>query len=192
MNAASTRTARQDSSPETDDYGIDEALYARDPQADNPGFHLDTTVILEVGFGHGDFRLCGCGCKEKVASSKRTFKQGHDQRLVGILTRAALRGDDVAVQSGGVLISGEALGMAAHLGLSQHGIAKLNKAVEAGQAKRDRKPATPKQNPTERGQVKIGRWFYSATRMGELVSYTDKQGEQHVANEKVAATFQPA
>lgn len=170
MNAT---TARQDSSPDTDDYGVDEALYATDPTADNPGFHLDSTVILEVGFGHGDFRLCGCGCKGKVASSKRTFMQGHDQALIGKLTRAALRGDDVAVADGGMLISGEALSMAAHLGLSQHGIAKLTRAIDAGKAKRSAtKPASAWIDAVA---VKVGRWTYPARTDGTITQRNSKR-----------------
>ena len=42
--------------------------------------------------------MCACGCGELVT---RTFRQGHDQRLKGILGRAHRAGDPVRVVANG-------------------------------------------------------------------------------------------
>lgn len=50
---------------------------------------------VEITIAEG---TCACGCGEPVM---RTFKQGHDQRLKGILERAHRAGDPVRVVADG-------------------------------------------------------------------------------------------
>jgi hypothetical protein len=191
-----TYSPRTDSSPDTAEMGDNPALRS-DPGSDNPGFDLDTTLILEVGFNGSDFRLCNCGCLGKVANRQRLFMQGHDQRLVGKLTRAAVHGVDVAVVDGAI-ISGDALGMAQHL-LNAKGQAKLAHAVKVAVGKRDRaqvaQAEAPKPQPVA-GTVKVGRWDYPAIREvdGNVVRnlLRDGTGEFVPADAKAASTFQPA
>jgi hypothetical protein len=54
-------------------------------------------VVLKVEDGR-----CGCGCGAEVA---RTFKQGHDARLKGILGRAHKGGQQVTIVSNGTRTS---------------------------------------------------------------------------------------
>jgi hypothetical protein len=186
-----TYDPRTDSSPDTED------IRAQGVRADDePG--VEDGVILETGHGHGDFRFCNCGCMGKVANSKRLFIQGHDQRLIGILTRAAVNGAEVHLRTGGTMTSGDALGIASHL-LNVRGQEKLRRAVEAAMGKRDRaqvaKAEAPKPQPVA-GTVKVGRWDYPAIREvdGNVVRnlLRDGTGEFVPADAKVASTFRPA
>jgi len=175
--------ARKDSSAGTDDL-----------RADAPGADLDETgrpigvdgVILVTDDGKGN-RTCSCGCGRRIAG-KVHFVQGHDQRLIGILTRAARNGQEVTERSGGVMTHGSAETYARRV-LTGAGVAKLIAAVKRPVAAPRTREVAPVEQRTEHGQVKIGRWTYLATRVGDRVVWTDKKDQHHEADAKAAATF---
>lgn len=159
---------RADSSPDTDAYRQDPNIPADE---DNPGVD-EGAVVLLVGYANGGtFKLCGCGCSGKASSSKRTFLQGHDQRLIGILTRAYLNSAGVAAIDGGSIISGDAWSYARRT-LTDRGLLKLDHAIKVGNLKASKRAETRLQNlPTSQpswvptADVKVGRWTYPAQRL---------------------------
>lgn len=112
--------------------------------------------------------LCGCGCGQPT---RNTYRPGHDARAAGQVGRA--------------LIAGTMSKAEAQLLLSP---ALLAKALRMAETKATKK--TPKTKPaTETGTVKVGRWIYDATRLGDEVEYRTRQGETKTADAKTAATF---
>jgi hypothetical protein len=70
---------------------------------------------------------CACGCSEPVTST-RHFRQGHDQRLIGILARVAASGREVSHTTGSLMVTGSARAYGARV-LSDSGLAKLDDAI---------------------------------------------------------------
>lgn len=104
-------------------------------------------------------RLCRCGCGTPVAA-KRSFRQGHDAKLKGILGRALLNGVPVTV----VVLDGETFShtpaaVAAEflpgyvLGVAKPRSTKARKGPKLGDSRR----------------VKVGRWEYN----GKITAVAD-------------------
>lgn len=76
---------------------------------------------------------CHCGCMQPV-NGKRSFLQGHDAKLKSSLIQAGVDGVQVSVDSGGMLVSGDAITMADNYGFGHQVEAaikgRLNKMSE--------------------------------------------------------------
>lgn len=134
---------------------------------------------------------CACGCGEQLASEKRNFRPGHDQRLMGILVRGVREGLEITWTAGGLRIGGSAEDYGRQV-LNENGQAKLARylTTEPKRARRGRKAsaaATPavevKADPLP-ATVKVGRWEYPVTDVerdanGKVVKvhYTNKRNE---------------
>jgi hypothetical protein len=88
----------------------------------------DDSLILIV---EGEDCYCGCGHEHHP---KYQFIRGHDQRLKGKLSRAALAGVEVSLQSG-MFVTGSALSIAAHL-LQPEGVAQVEDLIRKGEKAR--------------------------------------------------------
>jgi hypothetical protein len=171
-----------DSSVDTDDL--------RTQSDDEPGY--DGVILVQVREGDTAetvgqlIQTCACGCLAAVREG-RTFVQGHDQRLRGILTRAHLAGVEVTRMDGSAITS-SAMQYAIELdaertggkswaaGLGTAGAAQAAKV--AGKLQADAEANTPaieaavtdaveiavSVEPTgyQAGTVKVGRWVYPA------------------------------
>lgn len=134
-------------------------------------------VVLVVEEGQ-----CPCGCGQSPKSPKRTFVQGHDARLRGILTRAHLTGTSVTVITGGKAKTGTALAAAKPHAFAtqvkeaaerekeraaardQRAAERKQKAEEAKAAKAEKaKAVKPSDLKGQRFPVKAGRWTYEGT-----------------------------
>jgi hypothetical protein len=82
---ATTYDPKNDSSAGTERYRV-----ARN---DRPA--LAGLILVHGTHKETDLPLCLCGCAEPTNGKRRLFKQGHDQRLRGRLTRAHLNGTEV-------------------------------------------------------------------------------------------------
>lgn len=85
----------------------------------------DATVVeirAEIG------TICACGCGAGI-TPKRVFRQGHDQRLIGILAQTAAAGKEIGHLSGGVLVTGRAAAYGAKV-LGEGGQIKLAEAIK--------------------------------------------------------------
>lgn len=177
---------RRDSSPGTDDLRSDAA--GADLDENGQPFGVDG-LILVVEDVKGS-QTCACGCTRRVAGKAR-FVQGHDQRLIGKLLRAQRGGEEVALRSGAIMsyMSPESY---ARLVLTGAGVAKYV-AAAARPVTAPKRAAAARQPVSVAGTVKIGRWTYTATQYGTgEVSYTKKDGTEHQADAKAAATFTAA
>lgn len=164
-----------------------------------------------------DLRFCRCGCGAVVNKGKSAFRQGHDQRLLGVLTRAHLAGEQIRI----VNADGHELGrvwpmeVATELDRTAkhpHWVQRLQDARTRGAQQADtqhvrqlqaaqkaaeqvrgaiaqRQQEQEQLEPVE-GKVKIGRWHYSAQQHADgSVVYQDKSQHTHPAPPKVAETF---
>lgn len=185
-----TYDPRVDSSPAAPNYWADPD--APDGSDEAAGFLADSTLILivEPRREHGaakdapTFEVCFCGCEELKTNqkAKTSFLQGHDQRLIGKLIRAGRDGVEVALVGGGVITSGSADIMAAHL-LGDNGVAKVHAGISReakprksraktspaeAAAKAAAKPVEVEPEPEAvHGSVKVGRWQYPAVRYSD-------------------------
>jgi hypothetical protein len=147
---------------------------------------IDRTVA-----GAAKAKGCACGCGLAVASAKREFLPGHDQRLMGILVRAHREELEVSWQDGPMTITGSGPMDYAELVLNEAGRTKLagylaNEPKRARKTAKAAKPAAevavaPKTDPLPK-IVKVGRWEYPVVGVerdgnGKIVKveYTNKQ-----------------
>src|SRR5882757_1808859 len=184
-----TKTAQydpaRDSSAGTEDLREDEV---HEGQETIPG--IDGVILVTLN-ADGD-KTCLCGCLSPV-TSKRTFRQGHDQRLRGILIRANLHNAEVTVR-GGMQTSGDAMSLAVRLdsqGVKGDWVESLHKAEARDAAKAAKAETRANQRATKHataaqidaamaageaaapatiaGTVKIGRWEYPAEQRGDRI-----------------------
>ena len=113
-------------------------------------------VLLKVAEGE-----CACGCGETLKHAGRKFRQGHDARLRGILTRAHLTRQPVTLVLGDEAQTTTALALAAEHGMRHH--------LEAAGARASDKFVQPASGVVvgprvgEHQRIKVGRWEYDAT-----------------------------
>lgn len=131
---------------------------------------------------------CYCGCGQTPGRGC-TFRTGHDQRLIGILLRAARTDEHVALITENGRTTVEARVAADHL-LSPRGAARFQ-AHLGGTAY----PTVVKPRPL-RGTVKVGRFTYPASKNqdGKVMRSETKSGTGvwREAGAKVASTFKAA
>lgn len=164
-NVPSTETNRAnlavDTAPaiEPDQDGLEPEQVQQYGEEDVPGSGEDELDdYLEIAVSPGN--SCACGCRQPVTTSDRVtryFRQGHDQRLIGILAGAAAQGREVGFVDGGMLTIGSAQTYGARF-LKEGGLAKLEVAIKratekAARPKRGRKAATG-QATCEHGNLK--------------------------------------
>lgn len=134
--------------------------------ADSTGYDTEhESFRIHVTLG----QTCGCGCKHPT-NEGRSFVQGHDQRLIGILTRWAHT--EISFEDGGMLVTTDARGYAARV-FSPSGMDKLERSLARIKAAFvapgvDAAPETPVPATDGVGgevRAKIGRGVYSATIM---------------------------
>lgn len=141
------------------------------PSGDDPTSVPDDEFAglrIEVTIGS----TCACGCGDKT-SAGRSFVQGHDQRLIGLL--AANHAQEVQFADGGMLITTDAIGYAARV-FSSAGLAKLDRAIDRAKvapvASRSavrtarQAPAEPATALGAEVTIKVGRHTYPATVAG--------------------------
>ncbi len=130
-------------------------------------------VLLKIAEGE-----CACGCGETLKHAGRRFRQGHDARLRGILTRAHLTGNPVTLVGGDEAQTTTAVALAAEHGMRHH--------LDAAAARTSKKPAVaagPKVGDTDR--IKVGRWEYDAT----VTKITDDEIEYEYATQSGTRTI---
>ncbi len=179
---AAKYTPAMDSSVDTDDL--------RTQGEDAPGY--DGVILSQVREGDTAetvgklIATCACGCLAAVREN-RTFVQGHDQRLRGILTRAHLAGVEVTRLVGSAITS-SALEYAKQLDVEASGAKSWSGGLLQARAALAEKAATKAAREVEQntpaievavsdavdivvsveptgyqaGTVKIGRWVYPA------------------------------
>lgn len=120
---------------------------------------------------------CPCGCGTKPNNAKRTFRQGHDARLKGILIRSGATGFKVRLVQDGKVTDKTALQVAQGHGFSDQvktGIAGAEEKIKARadreaqrKAKATQKKAAKAANSGvakgDRFPIKMGRWTYEGT-----------------------------
>ena len=148
---------------------------------------------------HIEGGACRCGCGE-TPSAKRNFRPGHDQRLMGILTRAVRENATFLVFEQPETTFGATPWQYGQMFLSDTGVAKLEKYF-ANEPKRRRASRAAAVAPAAQVEapvadplpetVKIGRWTYPVVSVrrngnGEIVevAYTGRDGSEHTAYEK--------
>lgn len=187
---------RADSSPKTDAY---RPGFRNDP----PGF---SGVILDRR-SEGDFRVCACGCRTKVAGKTR-FAMGHDMKLKGILIRAHLSGTPVMVLGPGASDwTGTAMADAAHWSTPKLDWQKMlvqaeekqGPNVRAAIARAEREVTARALGPQvgNRTLLRLGRWEYTgaviaiyryADSLKLLYEYVDRGGKiQQIEKEAPSA-----
>jgi len=113
---------------QTGQYGEDDVVgseLTEDATQEQLDAEYDTTVVeirAEIG------TTCACGCGAGI-TPKRVFRQGHDQRLIGLLAEAARDGKEIGHLSGGVLITGSPRTYGAKV-LADGGQYKLDNAIK--------------------------------------------------------------
>lgn len=122
---------------------------------------------------------CACGCGAGV-TPKRFFRQGHDQRLIGLLAEAAVGGKEIGHLSGGTLVTGSPRSYGAKV-LADGGLYKLDNAIKRAQeqqvvrlartvAKKARATAKPAQIPsTEANRAPILKSVRTGPMLGDEV-----------------------
>lgn len=131
-----------------------------------------------------DTDTCACGCGEKVRTKRNgapatRFRQGDDQRLLGLLIRAELAGQEVHVREGGTLYTSDAEGYARRV-FSERGLAKFRRSLELNReraSKRRQPKPQDADNVPSTIRIKVGRWEYEAVREGNAFHYKNAQGE---------------
>lgn len=141
---------------------------------------------------HIEGGACRCGCGDTPAA-KRNFRPGHDQRLMGILARAARAGHDLVVFEQPENVYNMTPAEYGRMVLTAQGQIKLERYI-ATEPKRARKaraasngaPAVeaPAVDPLPT-TVKVGRWEYPVTGVerdgnGAIVgvTYKNKRDEE--------------
>lgn len=143
---------------------------------------ISDTVVLIVGEGE-----CPDGCGAKPQGKNRTFRQGHDARLKGILIRAGATSRNVTTITGDVQTTETPLNLAKKYGFSgqvKDGIEREQAKAKTRQARQEKreqtaadkkaakaakKATTPKATggvkKGDRFPIKVGRW----TKEGEVL-----------------------
>lgn len=150
---------------------------------------------VEVG-DQPEFDGYGTGCRQ---STTKTFAQGHDAKLVGFLVRAELAGEEIRVNTGGVVSTwGKAVAAAlwisealalkaqAQMDAAKARVAKAGAREAAKAARKSAKAAaepvaeTPKPT-TRKAWIKVGRWAYEATidLASGVATYRTRLGATH-------------
>lgn len=86
-------------------------------------------TVLEIRAELGTTCACGCGAG---VTPKRVFRQGHDQRLIGVLAEATAAGKEIGHLQGGVLVTGSPRSYGAKV-LADGGQYKLASAIKRAQ-----------------------------------------------------------
>lgn len=160
-NVPSTETNRAnlavDTAPaiEPDQDGLEPEQVQQYGEEDVPGSEEAPVTVINEDELDDYFEIvvspgnsCACGCRQPVTTSDRVtryFRQGHDQRLIGILAGVAAEGREVGFVDGGMLVTGSAQSYGARF-LKDGGLAKLDVAIKravekATKPKRGRKAA---------------------------------------------------
>lgn len=134
-------------------------------------------LVVEIRAEIGS--TCACGCGAEVTPQRR-FRQGHDQRLIGLLAEAAADGKEIGHLRGGVLVTGSPRSYGAKV-LADGGCHKLDSAIKRAQeqqvvrlartvAKKARATAKPAQIPsTEANRAPILKSVRTGPMLGDEV-----------------------
>jgi len=132
------------------------------------------------GADPGDYvRYTGTGCD---ATTARTFAMGHDAKLKSLLIRAGVDGLAVRRDEGGMVVTGDALQMAAAISPAiaakvEHGI-QLAAEKAARKAEREEPAAAPEPKPV---RIRVRRWVYDALLAADgSATYTNPNGDVKV------------
>lgn len=93
------------------------------------GALTEGATVVEIRAELGTTCACGCGAG---VTPKRVFRQGHDQRLIGILAEATAGGKEIGHWSGGTLVTGSPRTYGARV-LADGGCYKLDSAIKRAQ-----------------------------------------------------------
>lgn len=122
-------------------------------------------------------RNSGTGC---TATTARTFAMGHDAKLKSLLIRAGVSGLAVRRNDGGVVVTGDAMQMAAAYGFAakvEHGI-KLAAEKAARKAEKDQAVAAAPQPQPKPVRIRVRRWVYDAVLAADgSATYTNPNGD---------------
>lgn len=125
-------------------------------------------------------RHTGTGCDQTTA---RTFAMGHDAKLKSLLIRAGASGLAVRRDDGGVVVTGDALQMAAAYGFAakvEHGI-RLAGEKAARKVEKDRAAAAEQQPQPKPVRIRVRRWVYDAVLAADgSATYTNPNGDVKV------------
>lgn len=163
--------------PATYDPALDSSKGTQKHRNDRPG-----TVVLLVEEGY-----CPDGCGQKPNGKGRTFRQGHDARLKGILIRAGATDTGIVTITKGKAKVETAAEMAKRFGFSAQVAAGIKQAAARAQVraaknkaradkkaapkpKKDKAPAKGNQLIGQVFSIKVGRW----DKEGEVVSVKGK------------------
>jgi len=153
-----------------------------DPQDDSSAGGASPGCVGLVS-GMTGYCHCGCGLTTRLISNGKgysRFLQGHDQRLKGIVTRAAAAGVPIAMFDPGATSPFDTVDAVEYASgvFSGPAVAKIEASATAYQQQAEKRQANrlakakakaakaAKEAEPESQQVKIGRWEYTAVPTG--------------------------